>query len=216
MAIKHTNLTENIQSLFPLRNGNAKGGFTNLNAQQIFMWFQFVRLKLTVQLSLKLFDTIIVITHDDNAININHQINAWAKWRVKGKNKVISLKGELNQPNQVSYHKKMKLLNEKTHHLVKTTRTLLLHYNVPLYFQCDALLTVCYLINHMLSSVLNNQILYSILYPHQDLYHIPLSVFGSTILSMIILQVKISFNTIQDYWNCVLIHTQTDLFIIKS
>ena len=68
----------------------------------------------------------------------------------------------------------------KIRHLVETARTLLLHYNVPLRFWGDALLTACHLINRMPSSVLSNQIPYSILYPQQDLYPVPLRVFGST------------------------------------
>lgn len=57
----------------------------------------------------------------------------------------------------------------KNRHLIETTRTLLLHGHVPQTFWGDALLTACYLINRMSSSVLNNQIPHSILFPSQPL-----------------------------------------------
>lgn len=68
----------------------------------------------------------------------------------------------------------------KNRHLVETARTLLLHHNVPFRFWADALLTACHLINRMPSSVLQDQIPYSILNPHHELYLIPLRVFGCT------------------------------------
>ena len=70
------------------------------------------------------------------------------------------------------------VIERKNCHLVETTCTLL-YYNVLLCFYGDAL-TTCYLINRMPSSVLYNKIPYSILYPQQDLYPVPLYVFGST------------------------------------
>nr|KYP63464.1 Retrovirus-related Pol polyprotein from transposon TNT 1-94 [Cajanus cajan] len=65
-------------------------------------------------------------------------------------------------------------------HLVEIARTILLHHKVPLRFWGDAILSACYLINRMPSSVLNNQIPYTILYPQKDLYPVPLRVFGCT------------------------------------
>ena len=53
----------------------------------------------------------------------------------------------------------------KNRHLVETTRTLLLHSNVLFRFSGDAVLTACYLINHMPSSVLHDRIPHSILFP---------------------------------------------------
>ena len=42
----------------------------------------------------------------------------------------------------------------KNRHLLKTARTLLVHRKVPKYFWHDAVLTACYLINRIISSVL--------------------------------------------------------------
>jgi len=44
----------------------------------------------------------------------------------------------------------------------------------------DVVLTVCYLINRMPSSILNNKIPHSILFPYEPLHPLPLKVFGST------------------------------------
>ena len=61
----------------------------------------------------------------------------------------------------------------KNRHLVETTRTILLHSNVPFRFWGDVVLTACYLINRMPSSVLHDQIPHSLLFPDQPLYFLP-------------------------------------------
>ncbi|XP_073222446.1 uncharacterized protein [Cicer arietinum] len=58
-----------------------------------------------------------------------------------------------------SLTKLQKLVAErKNRHLIETTRTLLLHGNVPFRFWGDAVLTACYLINRMPSSVLDDKL----------------------------------------------------------
>ena len=59
------------------------------------------------------------------------------------------------------------VVERKNRHLVKTARTLLLHSNVPFRFWGDAVLTACYLINHMPSSVLHDRIPHSFLFPNR-------------------------------------------------
>ncbi|RVW65705.1 Retrovirus-related Pol polyprotein from transposon RE2 [Vitis vinifera] len=67
----------------------------------------------------------------------------------------------------------------KNRHLVETAHTILLHNNnVPFHFWGDAVLTACYLINRMPSSVLHDQIPHSLLFPDQPLYFFPPRVFG--------------------------------------
>ena len=66
----------------------------------------------------------------------------------------------------------------KNHHLVETTRPLLLHHKVPQHFWGDATLAACYSINCMPSSFLHNQIPYSIIFPNQPLFCLPPRVFG--------------------------------------
>jgi len=68
----------------------------------------------------------------------------------------------------------------KDRHLVKTTRTLLIHGNVPQYFWGDVILSACYLINRMSSLVLENKIFHSILFPYESLHLLPRKVFEST------------------------------------
>ncbi|RVW51844.1 Retrovirus-related Pol polyprotein from transposon TNT 1-94 [Vitis vinifera] len=71
-------------------------------------------------------------------------------------------------------------LNARIDILVETARTLLLHSHVPFRFWGDAVLTACYLINRMPSSVLHDQIPHSLLFPDQPLYFLPPRVFGCT------------------------------------
>ncbi|RVW79044.1 Retrovirus-related Pol polyprotein from transposon TNT 1-94 [Vitis vinifera] len=75
---------------------------------------------------------------------------------------------------------KMGVAERKNRHLVETACTLLLHSHVPFRFWGDAILTACYLINRMPSSVLHDQIPHSLLFPDQPLYFLPPRVFGCT------------------------------------
>ena len=69
------------------------------------------------------------------------------------------------------------ITERKNRHLVETVRTLLLGANMPVHYWGDAILTACYLINEMLSS-LKNKVPYSILFPKEPLFHITSRVFG--------------------------------------
>ena len=80
----------------------------------------------------------------------------------------------LNTPQQNG------VAERKNRHLIETTRTLLLHYHVPFCFWGDAVLTACYLINRMPSSVLHAQIPHSLLFLDQPLYFLLPRVFGCT------------------------------------
>jgi len=68
----------------------------------------------------------------------------------------------------------------KNRHLVETTCTLLIHGEVPQRFWGDVILSACYLINRMPSSVLSNKIPHSILFPYEPLRLLPLKIFGSS------------------------------------
>nr|CAN66416.1 hypothetical protein VITISV_044133 [Vitis vinifera] len=68
----------------------------------------------------------------------------------------------------------------KNRHLVETARTLLLHSHVLFRFWGDAVLTACYLINRMSSSILHDQIPHSLIFPTQPLYFLSPCVFGCT------------------------------------
>ena len=68
----------------------------------------------------------------------------------------------------------------KNWHLVETTHTLLIRGGVPQCFWSDTIPSACYLINRIPSSVLENKIPHSILFPHESLHVLPHKVFGST------------------------------------
>lgn len=67
----------------------------------------------------------------------------------------------------------------KNHHLIETALTLLLPANLPTKCWGDVVLTTCYLINCMPSSMLQDKIpLFFFLFPTRSLYSVPLRVFG--------------------------------------
>ena len=70
------------------------------------------------------------------------------------------------------------VVERKNRHLVETAQTLLLHRKVSQCFWGNATLAACYLINHMSSSVLHDEIPHSILFPNQPIFCLPSHVFG--------------------------------------
>ena len=85
------------------------------------------------------------------------------------------------------------VVERKNHHLVETTRTLLLHHTVPQPFWGDVILTAYYLINRMPSSILGNQVTHSLLFPNQPFFRLPPHVFDALVLSTYLLLAKITF-----------------------
>jgi len=110
------------------------------------------------------------ILRSDNAYEyLSHSFNTFLKSH-----------GILHQTSCAYTPQQNGVAERKNRHLVETTRTLLIHGEIPQCFWSDALLSVCYLINHMSSSVLENKIPHSILFPHESLHSLPPKVFGST------------------------------------
>ena len=89
----------------------------------------------------------------------------------------MSSHGILHQSSYAYTPQQNVVAGRKNHHLVETARTLLLHHKVPQRFYGDAILTACYLINRMSSSVLHDQIPHSVLLPNQPLFCPPPRVF---------------------------------------
>ena len=83
----------------------------------------------------------------------------------------------LHQTSYVYTPQHNEVVGRKNRHLVETTCTLLIHGRVPQRFWADVILSACYLINRMLSSVLKNKLPHSILFSHETLYPLPLKVF---------------------------------------
>lgn len=77
-------------------------------------------------------------------------------------------------------------IDQKNRHLVETTYTLLLHHHVPHCFFGDDILTTCYLINCMSSSLLHYQISRPLLLSSQPLFYLPPSIFGCTFFAHIL------------------------------
>ena len=92
----------------------------------------------------------------------------------------MSHHGILHQSSCAHTPQQNGVAERKNRHLVETARTLLLYSHVPFRFWGDAILTACYLINRMPSSVLHDQIPHSLLFPDQPLYFLPPRVFGCT------------------------------------
>src|SRR5262249_9712204 len=64
--------------------------------------------------------------------------------------------------------------------LFETTGALLFQMKVPKRFWADVVSTACFLINRMLSFVLNGEVPYGILFPTKPLFSIEPRIFGST------------------------------------
>ena len=89
----------------------------------------------------------------------------------------MSFCGTLHQSSCVYTSQQNGVVERKNRHLVETARILLLHHKVLQCFWGDAILSACYLINRMSSSVLHDQIPHSVLLPNQPLFCLPLRVF---------------------------------------
>ena len=71
----------------------------------------------------------------------------------------MSQHGILHQSSCAHTLQQNGVAERKNRHLIEIARTLLLHYHVPFCFWGDVVLTACYLINRMPSSVLHDQTL---------------------------------------------------------
>ena len=68
----------------------------------------------------------------------------------------------------------------KNRYLLETVRALLFQMHVPKHFWADAVSIACFLINQMLSSVLNWDTPYHILFLNKPLFPIEPQIFGCT------------------------------------
>lgn len=84
-------------------------------------------------------------------------------------NSYMHSKGIVHQSSCPHTSQKNGVAEKKHRHVVDTTRTLLLNANLSLNFWGDVVLTAGYLINHMPSSVLNDQVPHSLVYPTNPL-----------------------------------------------
>ena len=112
-----------------------------LNEKTFLCVFHFQDFTLEIQ---NQFDVSIKILHSDNACKyLSSQFCSF-----------LTLKGILHETSCAHTPLQNGVAKRKNHHLVETSHTLILHYNVPHRLWGDALLTAYYLINCMPSFVL--------------------------------------------------------------
>jgi len=73
-----------------------------------------------------------------------------------------------------------RVAKRKNKHLIETARTMPIHTHVFLRFWGDVIITACYLINRMPSSILEYPSPHSVLYPDQNLFPVPPHLLGCT------------------------------------
>ncbi|XP_050890899.1 uncharacterized protein LOC127096364 [Lathyrus oleraceus] len=93
-------------------------------------------------------------------------------------NSLMHSKGIIHQSSCPHTPQQNGVAEIKHRHIVDTALTLLLNVNLPLKFWGDVVLTVGYLINRMSFSVLNDQVLHSLVHPTDPLYVVSPRVFG--------------------------------------
>lgn len=92
----------------------------------------------------------------------------------------LSSQGILHQTSFFHTPQLNGVAERKNQHLVEIVCILLLHHNIPFCLWVYVILITCYLIYCMSSSILSNQVPHSLLYPTQNIFSIPLYVFGCT------------------------------------
>ncbi|KAL0309233.1 UNVERIFIED_CONTAM: Retrovirus-related Pol polyprotein from transposon RE1 [Sesamum radiatum] len=87
-------------------------------------------------------------------------------------------KGILHQTSYPYTSQQNGVAERKHRHLLDVARTIMTHIHVPKSYWGDAILTACYLINRMPSTVLNGDTPYSCLFPNKPLFGIAPRIFG--------------------------------------
>jgi hypothetical protein len=90
----------------------------------------------------------------------------------------LSNKGIIHQTSCAHTPQQNGVAKCKNRHLLDVARSLLFHMHVPKYFGSDVVLTTCYLINRMPSSILAGASPHSLLYTSSPPFASPLKVFG--------------------------------------
>jgi hypothetical protein len=90
----------------------------------------------------------------------------------------LSDKGIIHQTLCAHTPQQNGVAERKNRHLLDAAHCLLSHMHVPKQFWTDAILTACYLVNRMPSSVLEGTSPHSLLYPSSSPFSLPLKVFG--------------------------------------
>ena len=115
-------------------------------------------------------------TQFGHPIRILHSDNA-KKYFSAPFNSFMASHGKIYQSTCPHTPQQNGIAERKHRHIIETARTFLLHANTPLKFWRDVVLTAGYLINRMPSSILNNQVPHSLLFPKDPLYIAPPRIF---------------------------------------
>jgi transposase InsO family protein len=116
------------------------------------------------------FDTCIKIFRSDNAREYFHgQLSQF-----------LDEHGIIHQSSCSRTPQQNGVAERKIRHLSEVMRALLFQMQVPKSYWSDAVLTACYLINRMPSTVLGGQVPHAILFPGRSLHPLPPRVFGCT------------------------------------
>jgi hypothetical protein len=90
----------------------------------------------------------------------------------------LSDKGIIHQTSCAHTPQQNSVTKRKNRHLLDVACCLLIHMHVPKQLWSDVVLTACYLINRMSSSVLDGTSPHSLIYPSSSPFSSPLKVFG--------------------------------------
>jgi transposase InsO family protein len=137
--------------------------FLMKNRSELFAIFQIFRNMIKTQFAQK-----IRILRSDNAKE--YMSHSFASY--------LSNKGIIHQTSCAHTPQQNGVAERKNRHLLDVTRCLLSQMHVPKQFWTEAVLTACYLINRMPSSVLEGASPHSLLYPSSSPFSLPLKVFG--------------------------------------
>ncbi|XP_049934544.1 retrovirus-related Pol polyprotein from transposon RE1 isoform X1 [Nymphaea colorata] len=114
------------------------------------------------------FDTCVKIVRSDNAL----------EFCASSLEQFFRDKGIIHQTSCAYTSQQNGVAERKHRHILDVARTIIIHSHVPHSYWGDAVLTACYLINRMPSSVLGDLIPISVLFPDRDLFSVPPRVFG--------------------------------------
>jgi len=94
---------------------------------------------------------------------------------------IFTFKNGIIRQTSCSHTSQQNGVAERKHrHILDVARTLMIHMSVPKYLWSDAVLSACYLINRMFSSVLDERSPFSYLYANKKSFFMTPRVFGCT------------------------------------
>jgi transposase InsO family protein len=161
--------------------------FLMKNRSELFSIFQIFRNMIKTQFAHK-----IHILRSDNAKE--YMSHSFASY--------LSNKGIIHQTSCAHTPQQNGVAERKNRHLLDVARCLLSQMHVPKQFWTEVVLTACYLINRMPSSVLEGASPHSLLYPSSSPFSLPLKVFGCVcyVLALVLITLPPNKKTVGCKW----------------